>query len=104
SSEAFRPDKFSTRILHMSSKVAFIGLGNMGYPMAGHLASAGHAVTVYNRGLEKAREWSERHGGAWTPSAQEAAQGADLVFACVGNDDDLREVTAGPRGAFAGMA
>ncbi len=86
--------------------VAFLGLGVMGYPMAGHLARAGHAVTVYNRSPEKARRWAEAHrelGGrvAETPAA--AARGARVVFACVGNDDDLRQITTGPQGAFGGM-
>lgn len=83
--------------------VAFLGLGVMGYPMAGHLARAGHAVTVYNRTAAKAEAWAEEYGGkvAATPAA--AAAGADIVFACVGNDDDLREVVLGADGAFAGM-
>src|SRR6185369_1381086 len=77
--------------------VAFLGLGVMGYPMAGHLAAAGHRVTVYNRTAAKAAEWVKTHGGA------SAATGAALVFACVGNDDDLRSITVGADGAFAGM-
>ncbi|MDD9858137.1 MAG: NAD(P)-dependent oxidoreductase [Gammaproteobacteria bacterium] len=86
-----------------NDKVSFIGLGVMGYPMAGHLAGGGHQVCVYNRTAAKAERWVERHGGrlAGTPAA--AAEGADFVFACVGNDDDLRSVTTGPDGAFAGM-
>jgi 3-hydroxyisobutyrate dehydrogenase len=84
-------------------KVAFIGLGVMGYPMAGHLARAGHAVTVYNRSGAKAAAWVAEFGGAHKPTPREAAQGADIVFACVGNDDDLRSVTLGDDGAFAGM-
>ncbi|UZD54891.1 NAD(P)-dependent oxidoreductase [Caldimonas aquatica] len=83
--------------------VAFIGLGVMGYPMAGHLARAGHRVTVYNRTTEKAARWAEEHGGRYAATPREAAQGADIVFACVGNDDDLRSVTLGDAGAFAGM-
>src|SRR6478609_11139641 len=83
--------------------VAFLGLGVMGDPMAGHLAAAGHRVTVYNRTAAKAAEWVARHGGKSAPSPAEAARGADLVFACVGNDDDLRSVTLGASGAFAGM-
>ena len=85
-------------------KVAFLGLGVMGYPMAGHLARAGHQVTVYNRSAAKAQAWLAEcpgHSSALTP--REAAAGADIVFACVGNDDDLRSVVLGPDGAFAGM-
>lgn len=84
-------------------KVAFLGLGVMGYPMAGHLARAGHAVTVYNRTAAKAQAWAQEYGGkaAATPAA--AAAGADIVFACVGNDDDLRSVVLGEAGALAGM-
>ncbi len=82
------------------ARTAFIGLGVMGFPMAGHLAAAGHEVTVYNRSPARAAAWVERHGGraAATPAA--AAEGAEFVFACVGNDDDLRSVTTGPGGAF----
>ncbi len=87
-----------------SKKVAFIGLGVMGYPMAGHLARAGHSVTVYNRSSGKAVAWAAEFGGAHKPTPREAAQGADIVFACVGNDDDLRAITLGADGAFAGMA
>jgi len=83
--------------------VAFLGLGVMGYPMAGHLAGAGHRVTVYNRTAAKAAEWVAKHGGASAPTPAEAARGAEIVFACVGNDDDLRSVTLGDGGAFAGM-
>lgn len=86
------------------SKVAFIGLGVMGYPMAGHLAAAGHEVTVYNRTAEKARGWTGEHDGKMVATPRDAAAGADIVFACVGNDDDLREVTTGRAGAFHGMA
>jgi 3-hydroxyisobutyrate dehydrogenase len=84
-------------------RVAFLGLGVMGYPMAGHLARAGHAVTVYNRTPAKAQAWVGEHGhsAAATPAA--AAAGADIVFACVGNDDDLRGVVLGAHGAFSGM-
>ncbi len=85
-------------------KVAFIGLGVMGYPMAGHLARAGHSVTVYNRSSAKAAAWVGEFGGAHQPTPREAAVGADIVFACVGNDDDLRSITLGADGAFAGMA
>ncbi|MBV9892392.1 MAG: NAD(P)-dependent oxidoreductase, partial [Rhizobacter sp.] len=83
--------------------VAFLGLGVMGHPMAGHLARAGHRVTVYNRTAAKAADWVASHGGKSAPTPAEAARGADIVFACVGNDDDLRSVTTGPSGAFAGM-
>ncbi len=83
--------------------VAFLGLGTMGYPMAGHLARAGHRTTVYNRSAEKAKRWSEEYGGKAQATPREAAAGADIVFACVGNDDDLRSVTLGDDGAFAGM-
>jgi len=86
------------------AKVAFLGLGVMGYPMAGHLARrGGHAVTVYNRTAKKAAAWVEAFGGTAAPTPREAAAGADFVFACVGNDDDLRSVVLGPDGAFAGM-
>jgi len=84
-------------------KLAFLGLGVMGYPMAGHLAKAGHQVTVYNRTAAKAQAWTKEHGGAAKPSPQEAATGAKIVFLCVGNDHDLREVALGPKGALAGM-
>ncbi len=85
----------------MASKTAFIGLGTMGFPMAGHLVQAGHAVTVYNRTAAKTTEWQQQYGGhtAATPAA--AAEGADFIFTCVGNDDDLRQVVAGPQGIFA---
>ena len=86
------------------AKVAFLGLGVMGYPMAGHLAKAGHEVTVYNRTTAKAESWVAEHGGAFKTSPKLAAEGQDFVFACVGNDDDLRVVTIGAEGAFAGMA
>ena len=86
------------------ARVAFLGLGVMGFPMAGHLAAAGHEVTVYNRTPAKAADWVARHGGRSAPTPREAAMGADFVMACVGNDDDLRAVCVGPEGAFAGMA
>ena len=85
------------------AKVAFLGLGIMGYPMAGHLVSAGHSVTVYNRSGAKAASWSEQHKGGHQPTPREAAAGQAVVFACVGNDDDLRSVCLGDDGAFAGM-
>ena len=86
------------------AKVAFLGLGVMGYPMAGHLARAGHQVTVYNRTTAKAEAWCEEFpGGRHAASPREAARGASLVFCCVGNDDDLRSVVLGEDGAFAGM-
>jgi 3-hydroxyisobutyrate dehydrogenase len=84
-------------------RVAFLGLGVMGYPMAGHLARAGHATTVYNRTAAKAAQWVAEYGGRSAPTPQAAAAGAQIVFACVGNDDDLRSVTTGAQGAFAGM-
>ena len=84
-------------------RVAFLGLGVMGHPMAGHLARAGHAVTVHNRSAAKAAAWVAEHGGAAAPTPRQAAAGADIVFACVGNDADLRSVALGPDGAFAGM-
>ena len=86
------------------SKVAFLGLGVMGFPMAGHLKGrSGQDVVVYNRSAAKAQAWVETHGGASAATPRQAAQGCDIVFACVGNDDDLRSVTLGPDGAFAGM-
>ncbi|MEI2804667.1 NAD(P)-dependent oxidoreductase [Albidovulum sp.] len=85
------------------AKVAFLGLGVMGFPMAGHLAAKGHEVTVYNRTPAKAAAWVARHGGRAAATPREAAAGAELVMACVGNDDDLRAVCTGPDGAFAGM-
>ena len=84
-------------------RVAFLGLGVMGHPMAGHLARAGHQVTVYNRTAAKAAAWVAEYGGTSAPTPAQAAQGVDIVFACVGNDDDLRSVTVGEQGAFAGM-
>ena len=86
------------------AKVAFIGLGVMGFPMAGHLkAKGGHEVTVYNRNPTKAQGWVSQHGGLSAPTPADAARGQEFVFACVGNDDDLRSVTIGENGAFAGM-
>ena len=88
-------------------RCAFVGLGVMGYPMAGHLVRAGHAVTVYNRTAAKAQAWAAEYGGAAAATPALAAAGADVVFACVGNDDDLRAVALGgdgADGAFAGMA
>ena len=84
--------------------VAFLGLGVMGYPMAGHLAKAGHKVTVYNRTHAKAEKWAAEFGGAAAATPAEAAKGADFVMACLGNDDDLRSVCLGDTGAFAGMS
>lgn len=88
-------------------KVAFLGLGVMGYPMAGHLKRAGHSVTVYNRTAAKADQWAGEYAGgadsATAPTPRQAAHEADIVFACVGNDDDLRSVVLGEHGAFAGM-
>ncbi len=86
-----------------SQTVAFLGLGVMGHPMAGHLARAGHRVTVYNRTAAKAQAWVAEYGGASAATPQAAVAGADIVFACVGNDADLRAVTVGEAGAFHGM-
>ena len=86
------------------AKLAFLGLGVMGFPMAGHLAARGHEVTVYNRTAARAEAWVARHGGRSAPTPRAAAEGAEAVLACVGNDDDLRAVCLGPEGAFAGMA
>lgn len=86
------------------AKVAFLGLGVMGFPMAGHLVTKGnHEVTVFNRSAAKAQAWVEKFGGRAAPTPQAAAEGQDFVMACVGNDDDLRAVTIGTNGAFAGM-
>ncbi|MBT3908234.1 MAG: NAD(P)-dependent oxidoreductase, partial [Rhodospirillaceae bacterium] len=82
---------------------AFIGLGVMGYPMAGHMAANGHDVTVYNRTAAKAEKWAAEHGGSHAATPREAAQGADVVCSCVGNDDDLRSVVYGDDGILAGM-
>ncbi len=86
-----------------SCRVAFVGLGVMGHPMAGHLARAGHAVSVYNRTLAKAEAWVREYGGSAAPTPAQAAAGAEFVFVCVGNDDDLRSVVLGDAGALAGM-
>src|SRR6195256_2717294 len=86
------------------AKVAFLGLGVMGYPMAGHLkAKGGHELTVYNRTAAKAEKWVSQHGGRSAPTPKAAAEGQDFVMCCVGNDNDLREVTLGPNGAFHGV-
>src|SRR5260221_8910248 len=86
------------------AKVAFLGLGVMGFPMAGHLAKkGGHEVTVFNRTPAKAKAWTEKFGGRTAPTPQAAAEGQDFVMACVGNDNDLRAITLGANGAFAGM-
>ncbi|WP_323802468.1 NAD(P)-dependent oxidoreductase [Sulfitobacter litoralis] len=85
------------------TKLAFLGLGVMGGPMAAHLQKAGHDVTVYNRTTQKARAWAEIHGGKMAETPKAAAKGAEIVFSCVGNDDDLRSVCRGDDGAFAGM-
>lgn len=86
------------------ARLAFLGLGVMGYPMAGHLLKAGHSVTVYNRTAAKAERWASEHGGSSAATPAEAARDAEFVFACVGNDDDLRSVVLGESGAFAGMS
>ena len=86
------------------AKTAFIGLGVMGFPMAGHLAAKGHEVTVYNRTRAKAERWVTQHGGKLAETPAKAAQGAEFVFSCVGDDPDLREVTVGPDGSFQAMA
>src|SRR5258708_14140294 len=86
------------------AKVAFLGLGVMGFPMAGHLvAKGGHVVTVYNRSPAKAQAWAEKFTGKTAPTPQAAAEGQDFVMACVGNDNDLRAITLGANGVFAGM-
>jgi len=85
-------------------KVAFIGLGNMGFPMAGHLAAGGHEVTVYNRTAAKAEAWVAKHGGACAATPAAAAEGTEIAFVCVGNDDDLRSVVFGADGVLAGLA
>lgn len=87
----------------MGARAAFIGLGVMGFPMAGHLVRAGHEVTVYNRTRGKAQAWAQQFGGRLADTPAEAAREAEFVFACVGDDDDLRSVTLGELGAFAGM-
>ena len=85
-------------------KLAFIGLGVMGYPMAGHLQQAGHQVTVYNRTRSKAQDWARQYGGAWAVSPAQASLGAQLAFLCVGNDDDVRAVVLGDEGVLSGLA
>ncbi len=85
------------------AKCAFLGLGVMGYPMAGHLAAAGHDVSVFNRTAAKAEDWAAKHNGTMATTPRGAAEGADFVMTCVGNDDDLRSVCLGENGAFAGM-
>ncbi|SHH18960.1 3-hydroxyisobutyrate dehydrogenase [Cognatiyoonia sediminum] len=85
------------------AKITFLGLGVMGYPMAGHLQAAGHDVTVYNRTTAKAEAWAKEYGGAFALTPAEAVAGADFVMACVGNDDDLRQVCVGENGAFQAM-
>ncbi|WP_428539498.1 NAD(P)-dependent oxidoreductase [Profundibacter sp.] len=86
------------------AKVAFLGLGVMGYPMAGHLVAAGHEVCVYNRSTAKARKWADEYKGRFAATPREAAQGCEFVMSCVGNDDDLRAICLGDDGAFAGMS
>jgi 3-hydroxyisobutyrate dehydrogenase len=86
------------------AKVAFIGLGVMGYPMAGHLKAGGHEVSVYNRTRTKAGAWVEQHGGALAETPRQAVEGAEIAFSCVGNDDDLRGVVLGEDGIFAGLS
>ncbi|MCC6709598.1 MAG: NAD(P)-dependent oxidoreductase [Gammaproteobacteria bacterium] len=86
------------------SKVAFIGLGNMGYPMAGHLGNAGHSVTVFNRSVSKSERWCAEYPGQRAMSPAQAAQGAELVFTCVGNDDDLRSVVCGADGVLESLS
>ncbi|MGH1465385.1 MAG: NAD(P)-dependent oxidoreductase [Cognatishimia sp.] len=85
------------------AKIAFLGLGVMGFPMAGHLLAAGHEVTVYNRTTAKAEAWAKQHGGAFAATPAAAVQGAEFVMSCVGNDDDLRQICVGDEGAFAAM-
>ncbi|MEO0390133.1 MAG: NAD(P)-dependent oxidoreductase [Pseudomonadota bacterium] len=97
------PQQDKVRSAHMA-KLAFLGLGVMGAPMAGHLAAAGHDVTVYNRTRAKADAWVKAHGGAAAPTPQAAADGAEIVLACVGNDDDLQQVVVGAHGALQAMA
>jgi 3-hydroxyisobutyrate dehydrogenase len=95
---------FRREHLHMTTmNIAFLGLGVMGYPMAGHLNEAGHRVTVYNRSPKKAEAWAAQYGGQTANTPAQAAEGKDLVFACVGNDDDLRQVCTGIHGAFHAM-
>ncbi len=96
--------RWGAREFEMTVACAWIGLGVMGFPMAGHLAKkSGAAVTVYNRSADKAGHWQKTHGNQTAPTPKAAAEDADFVFACVGNDDDLRAVTIGPEGAFQSM-
>lgn len=98
-----RKTQTTDKVSHMA-KVAFLGLGVMGFPMAGHLVKkGGHEVTVYNRTAAKAKEWADKFGGKTAATPKAAAEGQDFVMCCVGNDNDLRAVTTGPDGAFAGM-
>ncbi|SET12737.1 NAD(P)-dependent oxidoreductase [Thalassotalea agarivorans] len=85
-------------------RLAFVGLGVMGYPMAGHLVNAGHDVTVYNRTKEKAQRWAQQYGGQAVDTPREAAENADIIFCCVGNDDDVRSVVYGDQGILAGAS
>src|SRR5438270_1704460 len=89
---------------HQMAKTAFIGLGVMGFPMAGHLAAQGHEVTVFNRTAARAEAWTAKHAGRREATPAEAARGAEFVFVCVGNDDDVRSVMYGDEGVLAGMA
>ena len=84
----------------MTCKVAFIGLGVMGYPMAGYISKAGHDVTVYNRTKAKAEKWVKEHKGSLASTPMDSAKDSDFIFTCVGNDNDLREVTLGEKGLF----
>src|SRR5436190_19648921 len=86
-----------------AKKTAFIGLGVMGFPMAGHLARAGHSITVYNRTAARAQAWTEKYGGNSAPTPAAAAAGAELVMLCVGNDNDVRSVALGDNGALSAM-
>ena len=90
--------------INSNSKVAFIGLGVMGYPMAGYLQQKGYQVTVYNRTTAKAEKWAAQYGGSWAATPNAAAQGAELVFMCVGNDNDVRSVVYGGQGVLAAMS
>src|SRR5882672_3833296 len=97
------PKRSLNKVAHMA-KVAFLGLGVMGFPMAGHLVKkGGHEVTVYNRTAAKAKQWAEKFGGKTAATPKAAAEGQDFVMCCVGNDHDLRAVTLGAAGAFAGV-
>ena len=98
-----KPERANDKVAHMA-KVAFLGLGVIGFPMAAHLVKkGGHEVTVYNRTAAKAKEWADKFGGKTAPTPKAAADGQDFVMCCVGNDNDLRSVTLGADGAFAGM-